>query len=144
MLRRVLRPRVLLYTAILIAIVVAAGLSLAARNPLKVDVLRDRGALAREAAPGVIENVYRVQIMNTDETPRRFTIDVSGLPGIKVVGVEQPVAIEAAGSKLLPLRLAVGAEAAPPGTHKVELHVRAVDDAKVARDEHTTFILPRP
>jgi cytochrome c oxidase accessory protein FixG len=144
MLRRVLRPRVLLYTAILIAIVVAAGLSLAARNPLKVDVLRDRGALAREAAPGVIENVYRVQIMNTDETPRRFTIEASGLPGIKVVGVEQPVAIEAAGSKLLPLRLAVGAEAAPPGTHKVELHVRAVDDAKVARDEHTTFILPRP
>jgi len=144
MLRRVLRPRVLLYTAILVAIVVAAALSLSARNPLKVDVLRDRGALAREAAPGVIENVYRVQIMNTDETPRRFTIGVSGLPGIKVVGIEQPVAIEAAGSKLLPLRLAVGAEVAPPGTHKVELHVRAVDDDKVARDEHTTFILPRP
>ena len=144
MLRRVLRPRVLIYTAILLAIVVAAGLSLASRNPLKVDVLRDRGALAREAGPGVIENVYRVQIMNTDETPRRFTIDVSGLPGIKVVGVEQPVAIEAAGSKLLPLRLTVGAEAAPPGTHKVELHVRAVEDASVARDEHTTFILPKP
>jgi cytochrome c oxidase accessory protein FixG len=144
MLRRVLRPRVLLYTAILVAIVVAAALSLSARNPLKVDVLRDRGALAREAAPGVIENVYRMQIMNTDETPRRFTIGVSGLPGIKVVGIEQPVAIEAAGSKLLPLRLAVGAEVAPPGTHKVELHVRAVDDDKVARDEHTTFILPRP
>jgi cytochrome c oxidase accessory protein FixG len=143
MLQRVLRPRVLIYTAILVAIVVAAGLSLSARNPLKVDVLRDRGALAREAGPGVIENVYRVQIMNTDETPRRFTIDASGLPGIRVVGVEQPVAIEAAGAKLLPLRLVVGAEAAPPGTHKVELHVRAVEDASVARAEHTTFILPR-
>jgi cytochrome c oxidase accessory protein FixG len=144
MFRRVARPRVLVYTAILVAIIVAAGLSLASRNPLKVDVLRDRGALAREAGPGVIENVYRVQIMNTDETPRRFTIEASGLPGIKVVGVEQPVAVEAAGSKLMPLRLTVGAEAAPPGTHKIELHVRAVEDAKVARDEHTTFILPKP
>jgi cytochrome c oxidase accessory protein FixG len=144
MLRRVMRPRVLIYTAILIAIIVAAGLSLASRNPLKVDVLRDRGALAREAGPGVIENVYRVQIMNTDETPRRFTIEASGLPGLKVVGVEQPVAVEAGGSKLLPLRLTAGAEAAPPGTHKVLLHVRAVEDAQVARDEHTTFILPKP
>ncbi len=40
----------------------------ALRNPLKVDVIRDRGALAREATPGVIENVYRLQIMNTGET----------------------------------------------------------------------------
>ena len=144
MLRRVMRPRVLIYTAILIAIIVAAGLSLASRNPLKVDVLRDRGALAREAGPGVIENVYRVQIMNTDETPRRFTIEASGLPGLKVVGVEQPVAVEAGGSKLLPLRLTAGAEAAPPGTHKVLLHVRAVEDTQVAREEHTTFILPKP
>ena len=64
---------------------------------------------------------------------------------VTVFGVtEQPVAVEAAGSKLLPLRLTVGAEAAPPGTHKVELHVRAVEDATVARDEHTTFILPKP
>jgi len=144
MMKRVTRPRVLIYTAILIAIIIAAGLSLASRNPLKVDVLRDRGALAREAAPGVIENVYRVQIMNTDETPRRFTIEAAGLPGIKVVGVEQPVAVEAAGSKLLPLRLTVAAESAPPGTHKVELRVRAVEDANVSRDEHTTFILPKP
>jgi len=85
-----------------------------------------------------------VQIMNTDETPRRFTIEAAGLPGLQVKGVEQPVAVEAAGSKLLPLRLTVGAEAAPPGTHKVELRVRAVEDATVARAEHTTFILPKP
>jgi cytochrome c oxidase accessory protein FixG len=144
MLARFLRPRVLIYTGILVAIIVATAFSLASRNPLKVDVLRDRGALAREAAPGVIENVYRVQIMNTDETPRRFTIEASGLPGIRVVGVEQPVAVEAAGSRLMPLRLQVGAEAAPPGTHRIELHVRAVEDAGIARDEHSTFILPRP
>jgi hypothetical protein len=44
----------------------------------------------------------------------------------------------------LTAKVTIGAEAAPPGTHKVELHVRAVEDAAVARAEHTTFILPKP
>ena len=66
--KRVFRPRTLVYTALLLAIIAAAAdVSLYLRNPLKVDVIRDRGALAREAAPGMIENVYRLQIMNTDE-----------------------------------------------------------------------------
>src|SRR6476661_4533117 len=63
--RRALRPRVLIYLAILLAIVTAFGLSLAMRTPLKMDVLRDRGAMGREVDGGVIENVYRLQIMNT-------------------------------------------------------------------------------
>jgi cytochrome c oxidase accessory protein FixG len=142
--QRAFRPRTLIYTAILFAIIAAAGFSLASRNPLKVDVLRDRGALAREAEPGVIENVYRLQIMNTDATPRRYAITATGVPGLAVVGVEQPVALEAEGSKLVALRLRANAEAAPPGTHKIELVVRAVEDEAVARHEKSTFILPRP
>ena len=74
----------------------------------------------------------------------RPSVAPTRLPDVIHTFVEQPVAVEAAGSKLLPLRLTVGAEAAPPGTHKLELHVRAVEDATVARDEHTTFILPKP
>jgi len=144
MLRRMVRPRTIIYTAILLLIVAVAAVSLAMRNPLKVDVMRDRGALAREAAPGVIENSYRLQIMNTDESPRRFVIEAEGLPGLKVVGVEQPIAIDAAGSKLVPLRLQAGAEAAAPGSHKIEFKVHAVDDEHVRRDEKSTFILPRP
>ena len=59
-------------------------------------MIRDRGALAREAAPGVIENVYRLQIMNTDEKPRAVhDRGRRACPGLKVVGVEQPVAVGA-------------------------------------------------
>jgi cytochrome c oxidase accessory protein FixG len=141
---RAARPRTIVYTAILLAIIAGTAISLAARNPLKVDILRDRGALAREASPGVIENVYRVQIMNTDETPRRYTIEASGLPGLAVVGAEQAIAVDAAGSRLVPLRLQVGADAAPPGPHKIVLRVFAVEDTSIARDENSTFILPKP
>src|SRR5207249_3442188 len=113
------------------------------KNPLKVDVIRDRGALAREARSGVIENSYRMQIMNTDEHPRRFTIEARGLPGLAVVGIEQPVAVGAAATRLAPFRLQMPMDAAAAGNHKIELIVRAEDDASIARLEQSTFILPR-
>jgi cytochrome c oxidase accessory protein FixG len=143
--RRVFRPRTLIYAAVLLAIVSAAAGSLAMRNPLKVDVIRDRGALAREAAPGVIENVYRLQLMNTDEEPRRFTIRAEGLPGLKVVGIEQPVAMGAAETRLVALRLRAALESPElqPGTHKIEFIIQAVGDEKVARHEKSSFIIPR-
>jgi cytochrome c oxidase accessory protein FixG len=142
--RRMLRPRTLVYTGILLAITVVAGVSLLTKNPLKVDVIRDRGALAREASPGVMENVYRVQIMNTSEAPHRFRLRAEGLPGIAVAGVPATIDVAAGATRLLPLRLQVPAEAAAPGSHRVELVIEAEDDAAMARRERSTFILPRP
>jgi cytochrome c oxidase accessory protein FixG len=161
--RRVRRPRTLIYAGVLLAVVAATASSLALRNPLKVDVIRDRASLAREAAPGVIENVYRIQLMNTDETPRQFTIRAEGLPGLKVVGVDQPIALRAAEGRPIALRLqaalagssraerdgkreqdsAAWHEELTPGTHKIEFVVQAVDDERVVRHEKSSFIIPR-
>jgi cytochrome c oxidase accessory protein FixG len=147
--RRVFRPRTLLYGAILLALVAVAVGSLAMKNPLKVDILRDRGALAREAAPGLIENVYRIQLMNTDETARRFSIAAAGLPGLAVVGVEQPVAVDPASTKLVTLRLQLpvqadaGRDALSPGSHAIEFVVQAEGDSKVIRHEKSSFLIPR-
>src|SRR5437763_6807227 len=69
---RTLRLRTIVYATILLAIAAAFVTSLVLHQPLKVDVLRDRGVLAREVSPGVIENVYRLQIMNTDEAVHRY------------------------------------------------------------------------
>ncbi|MFP5394390.1 MAG: cytochrome c oxidase accessory protein CcoG, partial [Gammaproteobacteria bacterium] len=63
--RRVLRPRVLIYAGLLAILVTAFFATLALRTPLKLDVLRDRGSMGREVDDGLIENVYRLQVMNT-------------------------------------------------------------------------------
>jgi len=141
--KRALRPRTLVYTGLLAVIVAATAASIALRNPLKVDVIRDRGALAREAAPGLIENVYRIQIMNTDEAARSFTIAADGLPGLKVEGVEPPIAVAAAGSRRLPVRVQVAADAGKPGSNAIEFVVRSTDAPELVRREKSTFVLPR-
>jgi cytochrome c oxidase accessory protein FixG len=141
--RRVLRLRTLIYVSLLVAITVAAGVSLALRNPLKVDVLRDRGALARETVPGVIENVYRLQVMNTAERAHRFIVEVEGLPGAKVVGVDQPIALDGAATRLVPLRVQVPAESARPGAHRIEFIIRSEGESPLVRREDSTFLFPR-
>jgi cytochrome c oxidase accessory protein FixG len=141
--RRVFRTRTLVYTGLLATVVAAVGVSLYLRDELKVDVIRDRAALARESAPGVIENVYRLQIMNTGEAPQRFSIAADGVPGLKVVGVEQPIAIGGASTLLVPVRLQAPAEAGKPGANRIEFVIEAVGNAKLVRREKSTFLFPR-
>jgi len=140
MLARAFRPRVLIYTAILWTIIFAAAAGLWLRVPLKVDVIRDRAAIAREVEGGKIENVYRLQIMNTAETGRVFEIGVEGLPTLHVAG-QSRVELEAASSRMVPVRLRAESGAAQPGTHKIEFMVRAVGVEGVAVREKSVFIV---
>jgi cytochrome c oxidase accessory protein FixG len=140
MFRRALRPRVLVYSAILWAIILATGVALWQRVPLKVDVIRDRAAISREIAGGQIENVYRLQIMNTHESARRFDIDVQGLPGASLAG-EAAVVLEGAQARLVPIGVRVPAGALPPGTHPMHFVVQARDDEAIAVREKSVFIV---
>ena len=64
MLQRIMRPRVLIYASILTLLIVSLLASLWFRTPFRVNVVRDRGVMARLTDDGKLENVYRLQIMN--------------------------------------------------------------------------------
>ena len=129
MIRRVFRPRVLVYAAVLWAIIIAAGISLYYRVPVKVDVIRDRMALSREVAGGQIENVYRLQIMNTEELPRRLTITATGIDNLKVSGITLPIEIGPASTQMITLNLRAPAENAQKGSNRIEFHIVPMDPA---------------
>ena len=135
---RALRPRVLVYAAILLAITVATGLALALRMPLKVDVIRDRATLSRELEDGSIENVYRLQIMNTREAPRVFHLSAAGVPGIKVEGSDT-VLVPAASTRMVPVKLKVRPGAVTAGANPLVFEVRALDDPRVMVRERSVF-----
>jgi polyferredoxin len=137
--RRVLRPRVLAYGSFLLAITVALAVAVSLRVPLKVDLIRDRGALAREAEGGQVENVYRMQVSNTTESRRAYIVSAAGLPGLAVAS-ETRFEVAAAAVASIPLRLLADAEQVSPGSHKVTVEVRAEDDPGVTVRETTTFL----
>ena len=140
MIRRVLRPRVLVYSAILLSIVAALGVSLWLRVPLKVDVIRDRGALARMVEMGRIENVYRIQFMNASEAERELQLQVKGLPGIEVAS-ERTVHLLPTEVRSVAVRVQVPPGQAP-GSHPIVFTFRT-PDGDITVHEKTTFLIPR-
>ena len=140
-LRRVLRPRVLIYSAALVLLCIAMLASLVVRTPLKVDVVRDRAALSRIVAGGKLENVYRLQIMNATEGPQRYRISARGLQGLELA-TEPEVAIEAAESHWVSVRLQIPYGSAEPGSHPVTFEIQALG-TKDQVAEKSVFLVPR-
>ncbi len=148
MMRRVFRPRVLVYAAVLALVAASVFASILMRSPFKVDVVRDRASLARLVEDGYIENVYRLQIMNATEREQRYVVTVRGLEGA-VVDVGEDVRIGPAQARWVPAGVRVPpqvAQALGPGAHPVEFKIERLahggdDAARVV--EKSTFVVPR-
>ncbi|MDT4861037.1 cytochrome c oxidase accessory protein CcoG [compost metagenome] len=142
MLRRAMRPRVLVYSAILLTITAAVGVSLFMRTPLRVDVMRDRGSLARMVEQGRIENVYRLQIMNATEKTQRYAITVSGLPGITLDPVTEvevlPTEVRSAA-----VRVQIPPGTAQTGSHPIQFDISSTGDDVARVTEKAAFLVPR-
>ncbi len=147
MYRRALRPRVLMYGAVLLATVAAFAFSIAGRSPFLFDVIKDRGALARIVEDGAVENVYRVQIMNRTEKPQTYQVSVSGVPGLTASAASVTVPATGIESVVLSLRLPEAA-AQPLQGRSVPVFFdvateRGSAQAPVHLREKSAFFVPR-
>jgi polyferredoxin len=135
----IVRPRVIIYSTILAAICVAFVWGIATKATLRVDVIRDRATLAREVEGGLIENVYRLHVINVSEAPHRYAISVSGLPGIDMVG-DRIVEVPPAGSRTFTVQVRVPQESGKKGSNQIFFDVKSLADEKVAVHEKASFL----
>jgi len=144
--RRAGRPRVWIYAGLLLLVGGLFATSLATRKGFSVDVMKDRGTLAREVERGAIENVYRLQVSNGLEQAQRYTASVSGLPGLQLT-TDPELTVEPIGIGSLTLRLNLPAEAAQAlrgQTLPIAFAVRTeVDGQTLTTHEKSTFHVPR-
>jgi len=137
----IVRPRIIIYTVILVGITLALIWGLANKADLRVNVLRDRAILSREVEGGLIENVYRLQVMNVTEQAHRYTVSVSGLEGIKLEG-NAAIEVPSVTSKSFPLSVRVPLESGKQGAHTIYFDVKAENNDKMAVHEKATFLIP--
>lgn len=135
------RPRIIIYTSILIGITLALIWGLAHKADLRVNVIRDRAVLAREVEGGLIENVYRLQVMNVTERQHRYTLAVTGLDGIRLAGDDSQIEVPPATAKSFLISVRVPPESGPPGSHPIFFDVRAISDPTMAVHEKATFLM---
>ncbi|MBI4754998.1 MAG: cytochrome c oxidase accessory protein CcoG [Betaproteobacteria bacterium] len=140
-LAHIVRPRILIYTSILAVITVAFVWGLATKATLRVDVIRDRATLAREVEDGLIENVYRLQVMNVSESPQRYVLSTMGLDRIQLMA-EPIMDVPAATTKSFTVQVRVPPESAKKGSHTIYFDVKSTIDEKVAVHEKATFLMP--
>ncbi|WP_029350587.1 cytochrome c oxidase accessory protein CcoG [Bosea sp. 117] len=93
--RRVLRPRTILYAALIALVGGIMVAALVGRGSETVSVIHDRNPLFVRLSDGSIRNAYTVRIVNKQLVPRRFAITVEGVPDAVVEVVGEP---QAAGS----------------------------------------------
>ncbi len=143
--RRVLRPRVLIYSAVLLAICSALLWNIASRHSFRVDVVRDRASLARLVEDGWIENVYRLQIMNATESPQRYRLEAQGLPGL-ALSQARTVELGPAEARWVAVALRLPPEVAAqtqPGAHPMHWRITRDGEHPETVVEKSTFVLPR-
>jgi cytochrome c oxidase accessory protein FixG len=146
--KRVMRPRVLGYTAVLGLICTALLVALLLRSPFKVDVVRDRGTLGRVVDDGWVENVYRLQIMNATENSQTYLVTAEGLSGL-LLDRREPLTLAPAEARWIAVAARVPPEVATnagSGAHPLRFLVTLQTPEGTAAHrvvEKATFLVPR-
>jgi len=92
---RILRPRVLIYGALLALVGVVFAGALARRTPFDLTVAHNSQAMFGAAADGRPANAFVLHIQNRDRSARSFRIELDAPSGYELVAGENPVAVPA-------------------------------------------------
>ncbi len=137
---RIFRPRIFIYIAALLALSAVVGLIIVGREPLLVDVLRDRTALHRVSAQ-VLENPYTLKLTNRTEGDLIVTVSAEGLAGLHVIEPLAPIVIAPAQVANQPLTLGLPLEQAQAGMHEISIEAHDAAGELLNRTE-TRFFIP--
>jgi cytochrome c oxidase accessory protein FixG len=139
---RILRPRIIVYSTLLAALFVVFIVTLLGREPLHLDVIRDRNALYRELPGDRVENVYMLKILNKSEVGHVMQFTVDGLPGIEIDTDPAELHLEGGEVRTVAARIRADRTDLAPGGHDVIVNARARDDKSLQAIGKARFMAP--
>ncbi len=109
---RFVRPRTVLYTAVIAVVGLVMLFGLATRETVELDVIRDRNPDFVTLADSAVRNGYTIKVMNRADDPRQFILDFGGLVprDVRIIGLNKsgvPARISVAADKVRTLRVLV-------------------------------------
>jgi cytochrome c oxidase accessory protein FixG len=138
---RVLRPRILIYGALLVALVLGFLVTVATRSPVALDVIRDRKSLYQLTDDGNVDNVYTIRILNKTEHAQRFAIEAKGASALTLLPANREYAVPSGAVYSLPVRVRRAAYE-PLGAETITLTARSLDDPRVHVETEARFLAP--
>jgi cytochrome c oxidase accessory protein FixG len=135
---RFLRPRTILYGAVILLVAGIMLFSLMNRQTIALDVIRDRNPAFVTLADGSVRNGYTIKIENRSSRPRQFRLELTGLgaPKVKVIGVGESlpavIAVEADKARTLRVLVTGARTRIRPGPQPVQFILTEGGERRVA------------
>ncbi len=136
---RILRPRSIAYSLILLALISGVSYALLERSLVEVDILRDRNVLYREVAGGV-ENVFTARILNKDQRDHSYQIAIEGLSEPELLMDANQLAVPSGG--IADVALTVRADVDFKGSREILFRISSQADPDVSSEKAAKFIAP--
>ncbi|MEE4217701.1 MAG: cytochrome c oxidase accessory protein CcoG [Xanthomonadales bacterium] len=137
---KVLRPRLFIYGALLIVIVTGVFYSYGNRQPIRAELIRDRNMLFREVDGGMVENIYKLKLINQDKVAHRYRVTVPDFPQIQISMFPDPVLdARQVGEFSFTLRAPADLGA---GSMEIDVLFEAIDNPEIRRLSETRLLLP--
>ena len=98
--RKFLRPRLVVYSVMLLVMFSALGFSLVGKSTADVTILRGLGAPFSVLQSGVVSNQIRIKIANRSAEERSYSFELLDADGLTLVAPENPLTVSAGDSQM--------------------------------------------
>jgi cytochrome c oxidase accessory protein FixG len=137
---RVVRPRILVYAILLLALISGVVWSINHRVLLRAELLRDRNALYRELPGDLIENVYTLKLINMDSRPHKYKVEVVDKNDITLfISPEPELQPEQVGNFIVRMQ---APESAGRGSMQVDVRFSTMEEPVIERTVSARFLMP--
>ncbi|MEZ6187714.1 MAG: cytochrome c oxidase accessory protein CcoG [Planctomycetota bacterium] len=125
--RRIVRPRVLVYTALVLALTAGLAVALFTRADGKVTILRRTAAPFAVLPDGQIQNTIRLKLRNRTDELRGYRVALQGVEGARLIPSSDPLELEGGEQAELTLIVIAPAEAFSGGRRRVPVKLVVSD-----------------
>jgi cytochrome c oxidase accessory protein FixG len=134
----VVRPRILIYSLLLTALVSAWVWGVFHRSPLIADVLRDRNALYQQQGQH-IANGYTLKLVNKTDTEQHYSVTIESAGNLALALKGSPLDVRVPAGEVVAQEIEVGSDNPITGRHDLTFVIQARDGSAKARVNSTFF-----
>jgi len=138
-----LRPRVLVYATLLLALAGLFTYLMATRKMLEMAAVRGvtGGNVFAVTADGRISNLYKLKIINKENSDRTLLLSLDGFPGADLVTAKNPLVIPADTAQVVSVLVVHSPKGLPP-VQRFRIRAEDADQPAVRGEAATSFIGP--
>ncbi|MBC8783463.1 MAG: cytochrome c oxidase accessory protein CcoG [Pseudomonas fluorescens] len=137
---RLLRPRLIGYSAVLLVMIAALVVALVERPMVSLDVTKDRG-MFRENSQGLIENIYSLKVINKTQQRQAYRLELVDAEGFQLQGKTE-ISLAPGEISDIPVSVALLADKPASSSQTLRFKVTDVDEPWIYSAADSRFVAP--